>query len=101
TKEIRERAKHLVDAAKQDPADVKHTGEGQGGGGLGRCPVVMKDTTIEVKDAPGGSLITVKPKNPADVPTIAKEAKQRSEAFAPPAGSAPAVPAAPATAKPK
>lgn len=105
TKEIRERSKFLVEAAKLDPTDVKHTGEGKGGGGLGRCPVVMKDTSIEAKDVPGGSLVTVKPKTAADLANVAKEAKERSEAFAPPGGTAapaasPATPP-PGTAKPK
>jgi TusA-related sulfurtransferase len=75
---IRERAKHLVTAAKQDPTTVKHTGEGGGGGGLGRCPVVLKDTTVETKDVEGGSQITVKPTKPADLANLQKEAKERA-----------------------
>src|SRR5207247_2655745 len=59
TKDIRERAKHLVDAAKLNPTAPKHTGEGEGGGVLGRCPVPMKDTTVDAKDVDGGSRITV------------------------------------------
>ena len=83
-----ERAKHLVDAAKLDPASPKHTGTGEGGGGLGRCPVVLKDTLVEAKDIDGGSQFSVKPKKAADLATLQKEAKERAERFsAPPAAT--------------
>ena len=95
TKDIRARAKHVVDVTKLDAAASTHTGEGTGGGGLGRCPVVVKDTLVTAKDAPGGTEFTVKAKKPADVPMLQKEAKERAEKFmAPgvgaPSGSAPA-----------
>ncbi|WP_394849276.1 hypothetical protein LZC95_17745 [Pendulispora brunnea] len=80
-KEIRERAKALVEAAKQDPATVHHTGSGTGGGGFGRCPVVLKDTTVTAKDAPGGSIFSVKASSPAGVAELRKEAKSRSANF--------------------
>jgi hypothetical protein len=87
--DIRARTKHLVDSAKKDPKDVKHDGQGDGGGALGRCPVVVKDTTVTAKDVPGGSQITVKPASPADVAALLKEAKERAEAFSPGAAAAP------------
>lgn len=77
TKEIRERATHLVAAAKLDPKDVKHTGGGSGGGSLGRCPVVLQDTTVDAKDAPNGTVVTVKPTKPADLPKLKTETKER------------------------
>lgn len=82
TKEIRERAKGLVEAAKKDPTGVSHKGDGSGGGGFGRCPVVIKDTTVEAKDVAGGSELTVKPKSAADVPALEKESKDRAEKLA-------------------
>lgn len=80
--EIRARTRHLVDASKKDPKDVKHDGQGDGGGKLGRCPVVVKDTTVTAKDVPGGSELTVKPAKPEDVAALLKEARDRAEAFA-------------------
>lgn len=91
--DIRARTKHVVDASKKDPKDVKHDGAGDGGGGLGRCPVILKDTAITAKDVPGGSEITVKPAKAADVPALLKEAKDRAEAFSPGAAVDPKKPA--------
>lgn len=79
TKEIRERAKFLVEASKKDPNDVVHKGDGSGGGGFGRCPVVLKDTTVEAKDVDGGTEVTVKPKKADDLGALEKEAKERAE----------------------
>ena len=99
TKSIRERAKHLVEAAKLDPTDVKHTGDGKGGGGFGRCPVVVKDTLVESKEVPGGALLTVKPKKASDFDALKKEVAERNAklgggATAPAAASAAASAAA-------
>ena len=80
-KEIRDRAKHTAEVAKlPEPPKVEHTSEGKGGGGLGRCPVVVEgDTTVEVKDIENGSEITVKAKK--DVAALQKEAKERAANF--------------------
>jgi hypothetical protein len=78
--EIRKRAKHLADAAKQDPTSVAHTGDGHGGGGLGTCLVVLKDTTVAAEDVPGGSKITVKPVKAVDLDWLKKEVKSRQSA---------------------
>jgi len=99
-KEIRERAKHLVEAAKKDPTTVKHDGEGDGGGKLGRCPVEMQDTTLDAKDIPNGTEITVKPTKAADLDKLKKEAKDRVENFNRPGGASSAAPSASASAKP-
>jgi TusA-related sulfurtransferase len=90
--DIRDRTKHVVDSAKKEPRDVKHDGQGDGGGKLGRCPIVLKDTTVTAKDVPGGSEITVKPARPTDVAALLKEAKERAEAFAPGAAAEPKKP---------
>jgi hypothetical protein len=82
TDEIRKRAKHVAEAAKADPTSVKHTGDGQGGGGLGRCEVVLKDTTVVAEDVDGGSKLTVKPVKPIDFEWLKKETTTRASANA-------------------
>ena len=80
-KDIRDRAKHTADVAKMaEPPKVEHNSEGMGGGGLGRCPVVVEgDTTVDVKDIENGTEITVKAKK--DVAGLQKEAKLRAGNF--------------------
>lgn len=80
-REIRDRAKHAANVAKlPEPPKPEHTSEGKGGGGLGRCPVVVEgDTTVDVKDIEGGAEITVKAKK--DVAALQKEAKARAANF--------------------
>jgi len=80
-KEVRDRAKHTAEIAKlPEPPKVEHNSEGKGGGGLGRCPVVVEgDTTVEVKDIENGSEITVKAKK--NVAALQKEAKERAAKF--------------------
>lgn len=82
TKAIRERAKLVVAAAKVDPKKVVHQGDGSGGGGFGRCPVVLKETKVEAKDVAGGVLFTVKPEKPADLAALKKETAERTQKFA-------------------
>jgi hypothetical protein len=82
TEEIRKRAKHLVDSAKIDPTAVVHNGEGHGGGGLGLCEVVLKDTTVTAENIEGGSKITVKPTKPVDLEWLKKETHARHAANA-------------------
>ncbi|WP_394820643.1 hypothetical protein [Pendulispora albinea] len=80
-KEIRDRSKALVEAAKQDPAGVHHTGAGAGGGTFGRCPVVLKDTVVAAKDVPGGVTFSVKPNAPTALADLRKESKERAATF--------------------
>jgi TusA-related sulfurtransferase len=75
--EIRQRAQHLVTAAKTDPNTVRHTGDGHGGGGLGMCPVVLKDTLVAAEDVKGGSKITLRPIKPVDLEWLRKEVATR------------------------
>lgn len=88
--EIRSRAKHAADVAKKgDAAKIAHTGEGTGGGGLGRCPIVVEgDTTVDVKEIEGGVEVDVKSKK--DAAALQKEAKARAANF----GGGAAAPAA-------
>ncbi len=80
TEEIRKRAKHLVDAAKADPTAVVHNGDGHGGGGLGLCEVVLKDTAITTEDVDGGAKIIVKPTKAVDLEWLKKETHARHAA---------------------
>jgi hypothetical protein len=80
TEEIRKRAKHMVEAAKVDPSSVAHNGDGHGGGGLGNCEVVLKDTTVVAEDVDGGSKMTVKPTKPVDFEWLKKETHARHTA---------------------
>ncbi len=84
-KEIRARAKHVVEAAKIDPEAVRHTGDGHGGGGIGRCPVVLKDTLVSSEDVKGGSKLTVRPVKAVDIEWLRKETAARSDAAKTPA----------------
>jgi len=79
--EIRDRAKHVAEVAKMPEAKkVEHTGKGTGGGGLGRCPIVVEgDTTVDVKDVEGGVEATVKSKK--DFTALVKETKERAANF--------------------
>jgi hypothetical protein len=80
TEEIRKRAKHMVEAAKAEPTSVVHDGEGHGGGGLGVCEVVLKDTSVSAVDVDGGSKITVKPTKAVDLEWLKKETRTRHSA---------------------
>jgi hypothetical protein len=80
TEDIRKRAKHMVDSAKADPTAVVHNGEGHGGGGLGLCEVVLKDTTVTAEDVDGGSKISVKPSKAVDLEWLKKETRSRHAA---------------------
>jgi hypothetical protein len=84
-KEIRARAKHVVEAAKTDPESVRHTGDGHGGGGIGRCPIVLKDTLVSTEDVKGGAKITVHPVKPVDIEWLRKETAARADAAKTPA----------------
>lgn len=75
--DIRARAKHTAEVAKKpDQAKPEHTRDGSGGGGLGRCPIVVAgETTVDVKEIEGGVEVDVKTKK--DVAALQKEAKDR------------------------
>lgn len=80
-KDIRDRAKHTAEVSKMaEPPKVEHNSDGKGGGGLGRCPVVVEgDTIVDVKDIDNGAEISVKAKK--DVAGLQKEAKLRAANF--------------------
>lgn len=81
--EIRARAKHLVEVSAKQPTEIKHTGEGEGGGGLGNCPVVLADTVVVSEDVPGGAKVTVKPSKAEDLAKLQQLTKDRQAKLAP------------------
>lgn len=85
TTEIRTRAKHLAAVSVKNPTEVKHDGEGDGGGGLGNCPVVLAGTTITTEDVPGGAKLTVKPENAGDLAKLKQATKDRNAKLGAPA----------------
>jgi hypothetical protein len=87
--EIQKRAKHLASLTSPGAApESKHTGQGTGGGALGKCPVVMRDVTLKVEDQKDGSKVTVTPKNPATLAELGRISKDRADALAAAAKSA-------------
>jgi TusA-related sulfurtransferase len=93
-KAIRERVAHLIEIAKSPDAGPTHTGEGGGHGSIGRCPIVLKDTTLASKDVAGGSQVDVKAKAAGDVKKLQDEATERAKKFQlPPLASASGAPA--------
>lgn len=81
--QIRDRAKIVVEAkAKEGGEKRQHTGDGKGGGGLGGCPVVLRDTTIVVEEIEGGSKFTIKAVETDEVDSLRRDVKQRRAALA-------------------
>ena len=100
TTDIRDRVKHLLDAAKDPAPSGSHDGNGNGGGGLGRCPVVLTDTTVTAKDVPGGSQVTVKSDKPNGVDGLRRETRDRVANFSPGPAQSAGSPSPSASAKP-
>lgn len=80
---IRVRTTELLAAAAVVDTAVGHASGGQGGGGFGRCPIVVKDTVLAAKDIEGGSRITVTAKKPGTAAALQKEAHERAARLAP------------------
>lgn len=86
-KEVADRAAALLErqaAASQDKA--AHSGSGSGGG-LGRCPIVIRGTKLTVEPipaangSPGGTRIQVDAEKPEEVDALRRETKQRLAAL--------------------
>jgi hypothetical protein len=80
--EIRKRAAFLASAA--DETRGKHQASGAMNGRFGRCPVVMRNTKLEVRDIPGGAAIVVKPSRPSELAWLRREVEARSAQLAAP-----------------
>jgi hypothetical protein len=72
TAEIRARSHKLLHGARPAGPEVKHTGEGTGGGALGKCPAMIPGATATVADVDGG----VKISYAADAAKLADMKKQ-------------------------
>jgi hypothetical protein len=79
--EIRKRATTLAGLNSADSTEVKHSGQRTGGGGLGRCPVVLDNVEVTAEDVDKGTKITLKPKDAAKLADLSKAAKERAEAL--------------------
>jgi hypothetical protein len=82
TEEIRTRAAALRGAAEETRGE--HMGNGMSKARFGRCPVVMRNTTLEVRDIPGGSAIVIKPSHPNELAWLRREVEARSAQLATP-----------------
>lgn len=80
--EVRKRAAFLAGAAEETRG--RHRGEGGGAAQFGRCPVVMRNTKLEVREIPGGAAIVVRPSDPAEVDWLRREVQARSAQLAAP-----------------
>lgn len=103
TTEIRTRSHALLHGDKAAGGDVKHTGQGTGGGGLGKCPAMVAGAKTEVADVEGGVKVTYTSDDPAKLPQWGTQIEERVKAMpSAPAGqtegAAPAGGAAPAPA---
>ncbi len=81
TDEIRERAKTIVERAKGESTKPQHSGQGGGGGVMGRCPIVLGGTEVKVEDVDGGSTFTVISKEASEVDWLRRETKERLAAL--------------------
>lgn len=80
--EIRHRTEFLTRAAASSKG--KHDSAGTGGAQFGRCPVVMRNTTVQSRDIAGGVVVTLKPSDPAEVEWLRREVEERSAELANP-----------------
>lgn len=86
TTTIRERAKWVKERARAESGKTQHTGEGGGGGVLGRCPVVLKATKVAVEETPGGSKFTIEPADTKELDWLRREVRERQAKLAEPGG---------------
>lgn len=76
--EIQKRAKHMASLTTGGAPKVEHTGQGTGGGALGKCPIMMADVTLKAEDQKDGVKVTITPKDPAKLADVAKTAQDRA-----------------------
>jgi hypothetical protein len=74
---IRKRAAHLVAVQNAPDAEIKHSGEGTGGG-AGICPVVTsKDVVIAVDEIPNGVQVKMKPSGAVTAADLSRDVMTR------------------------
>lgn len=76
---IRENARYVEGAAASGAGASALTFGGATGNRTANCPVILEGTTITVADQSGGTIVTVKAKDPAKVDAIRKEAREKAE----------------------
>lgn len=76
-REIVARARRHGDAGEPDPAALPHTGAHGGGGDSGHCPIVHNGTRVTVTEIGGGVRVEVIALNPATVPDLIRETRDR------------------------
>ena len=59
---------------------ISHTGGGTGGGGMGKCPVVLSGA-ITVAEVDGGAKLTIRPDKPEELKNLQKAAHDRAAAM--------------------
>ena len=84
--EIRKRSTHLASLNDADSTEIKHSGEGTGGGALGKCPVALGQGKVIAADTEGGSAITMTPKTPEGLAELNAMVRDRAAAMAAGAG---------------
>jgi hypothetical protein len=82
--EIQTRSKYMAGLTAGGAPKVEHTGNGTGGGALGKCPVMMADVALKAENVKDGSKITLTPKDTTKLAEVAKTAQDRAAAM--PAG---------------
>lgn len=61
--------------------EVRHSGEGTGGGKLGYCPVVIAGTDLVVEDVAGGARVVVRARHPELVGALQEVTRARADAL--------------------
>lgn len=82
TTEIRTRGAYLAGLEGADGAEVKHSGEGTGGGALGKCPVVVGHAKLTAEDVEGGTKVTMTPTKEGGLAELNAMATERAAALA-------------------
>jgi hypothetical protein len=82
TSEIRRRATFLLSASEETRG--KHQGNGGANAQFGRCPVVMRNTKLEVREIPGGAAVVMRPSHPFELEWLRREVAARSAQIATP-----------------
>jgi hypothetical protein len=77
--DIRENARYVESAAAAGAGSAALTFDRTMGNRTANCPVILEGATITVVDQPGGAIVTVKAKDPANVDALRKEAREKAE----------------------
>ena len=76
--QIRDRMKKITEAAKNEADSGQvHNHSGGGGGRMGRCTIVIRNTTFTSTDVPNGTKVTVLPKDAKEVDWLRRETRDR------------------------